>query len=81
MLSVLYGLGYGFTILGSLGMIAFAMRFPFSTSLRDLKYHSARFLRMNGYVVWIVSWVCILIGAVFQLFASIASVAGADLVR
>ena len=47
---------YVFIILGSAGMIVFAMRFPFSTSLRDLIHVKKTFLRMNGYTVWLLSW-------------------------
>jgi len=57
-------------VLGSIGMIIFAMKFPFSTNLSDLKYDQTayKFLgKVNGYYFWLASWYLILLGAVFQL--------------
>ena len=57
---------YVFIILGAVGMIAFAMRFPFSTSLKDLIHADEKFLFMNGYTIWLLAWTLIIIGTAIQ---------------
>jgi hypothetical protein len=57
-------------LLGSIGMIYFAMKFPFSTNLSDLKYDEKahKFLgKINGYRFWLWSWSFILLGTFLQL--------------
>jgi len=57
-------------VLGSIGMIYFAMKFPFSTHLWELKDDpkAHKFLgKINGYYFWLWSWYLILLGAVLQL--------------
>jgi hypothetical protein len=56
-------------VLGSVGMIYFALKFPFSTYPGDLKYdRTHKFLGIvNGYHFWFVSWFLLLAGALLQL--------------
>lgn len=64
---VFVSLSYIFIITGSIGMMVFATKFPFSTKMKDLKYASERFLGLNGYGVWMVSWFLIILGTTIQL--------------
>lgn len=63
---VVVALSYWAVIGGCTGMIAFAQVFPSSTHIRDLRLASERFLRLNGYQVWIVSWSLITGGTTIQ---------------
>lgn len=57
-------------VFGSIGMIYFAINFPFSTHLWELKddQKAYKFLgKVNGYYFWLGSWYLILLGAVLQL--------------
>jgi|RhiMetdeSRZDD1v2_1073273.scaffolds.fasta_scaffold3383503_1 hypothetical protein len=57
-------------VLGSVGMIYFAVNFPFSTHLWELKddKKAHKFLGIiNGYHFWLGSWFLILVGAFLQL--------------
>lgn len=65
--SVILSLSYAFMILGSLGMIIFATKFPFSTRIKDLKNSEVKFLWLNGYQVWMFSWIAIIAGTAIQL--------------
>jgi hypothetical protein len=56
-------------ICGSAGMILFASRFPFSTSIKELKFSDERWYGLNGYEVWVWSWCLIIIGTVIQLLS------------
>ena len=58
---------YVFIILGSLGMIAFATQFPFSTRIKDLVDADEKFLCMNGYTIWLLAWSLIIAGTLIQL--------------
>jgi hypothetical protein len=64
---VYISLSYLAIIFGSIGMIFFATKFPFSTSIRDLKLVTERFLGLNGYIVWWLSWSLIIVGTGMQL--------------
>lgn len=65
---ILSTLGYVFIIIGSIGMICFATRFPFSTKIKELKSAPERLLRcLNGYQVWLWSWILIIAGSTIQL--------------
>jgi hypothetical protein len=66
-------LGYVLAIVESVGMIVFATRFPFSTSLKDLKLVRERFGPFNGYSVWVGSWALIIAGGILQLVFSVAT--------
>ncbi len=55
-----------FVIVGSLGMMAFATKFGFSSDLDGYRLSPVRFFKMNGAQVWSVSWSFILIGTVLQ---------------
>lgn len=66
--------GYLLVILGSIGMVLFAMRFPFSSRLRDLALATERLGPFNGYQVWIGAWLLIIFGSIVQLASSIAIV-------
>jgi hypothetical protein len=61
---------YLLIIFGSFGMVLFATRFPFSTSIRQLEHVQERLCGLNGYQVWKYSWVAIIIGSVGQLVAA-----------
>jgi hypothetical protein len=65
-LRTLQSLSFLLALIGSLGMIVFAVRFPFSTNLHDLKLTEQRFLRLDGAQVWIRSWVLIISSIVIQ---------------
>jgi uncharacterized membrane protein len=60
-------LSYFLIILGSIGMVIFATHFSFSTKISDLKHSPERFLMLNGYRVWLISWVLIIIGTFIQM--------------
>jgi hypothetical protein len=64
--------GYLLVILGSIGMVLFALKFPFSSSLRDLAQAMERLGPFNGYQVWIGAWLLIIFGPIIQLASSIA---------
>ena len=60
--------GYGFIMLGSIGMICFAIKFPLSTKIKDLELIPERLFRfLNGYQVWKWSWIFIIIGSIVQI--------------
>lgn len=63
------GCSYLFGISGSLGMMVFASKFPLSTRIADLRLCPERFLGLNGYQVWMLSWAFILAGMLIQLIA------------
>lgn len=67
------GCSYLFGIAGSVGMMIFATTFPFSTSIRDLRLSPERFLGLDGYRVWMVSWSLILTGGFIQLIRFLAA--------
>lgn len=67
---IIFTVSYLLVIAGSFGMIIFPIRFPFATSIRELKYAKERFFQLNGYQVWIVSWISILLGSVGQIIAT-----------
>jgi len=56
-----------FIIIGSIGMICFASKFPLSGRISDLALASERLLGLHGHLVWIWSWVFILLGSSIQL--------------
>lgn len=64
---VIVTLSYIFIILGSIGMMLFISKFPFSTSVKDLELVNYRFWRLNGYQFWILSWLLIILGTFIQL--------------
>lgn len=65
---ILSTLGYVFIIIGCIGMIRFATKFPLSTRIKDLESAPQRLLRyLNGYQVWLWSWILILAGSAIQL--------------
>ena len=66
-LKIVISLSYIFVILGSVGMIIFATKFPFSTRIQDLKYADEKILGLNGYQVWMFSWLLIILATVIQL--------------
>jgi hypothetical protein len=58
--------------LGSAGMFYYAVKFPFSTHLWELKDDpkAYKFLGiLNGYYFWLASWFLILLGSVIPLIA------------
>ena len=67
---VILTISYLLVIMGSIGMMVFAVKFSFSTSIFQLKNTSERFLWFDGYQVWIYSWVLILVGTAGQLIAA-----------
>jgi len=55
-------------VLGSVGMILFASKFPFTTAIWELKHAKERFLFLNGYYLWNLSWFFIIAGSLIQLW-------------
>lgn len=59
--------GYLFIVVGSIGMICLAGKFPLFKRTKDLESASERLLRyLNGHQVWVWSWVLILVGSLIQ---------------
>jgi hypothetical protein len=54
-------------IAGSVGMMVYATKFPFSTRPDDFVFDSTTFLGLKGDAVWVWSWRLIIAGAAFQL--------------
>jgi hypothetical protein len=67
---ILFTISYAFVIVGSGGMIAFAHKFPHVTAIWELKHAQERFLCLNGYQVWVYSWLAILVGTIGQIVAT-----------
>lgn len=67
---IIFTISYSLVILGSVGMIAFAMKFPLATGIWQLKLAPERFLGLDGYQVWVYSWAAILLGTIGQLIAT-----------
>jgi hypothetical protein len=59
-------LSYLLTIAGAGGMIVFSQKFPLTTAIWMLKHTQERFLGLNGYEVWIASWLFIISGSLVQ---------------
>lgn len=57
-------------VVGSIGMVVFATRFPFSTRIRDLESTMERVCGLNGYQVWKYAWFVIIIGTLGQVLAA-----------
>ncbi len=53
-------------ILGSIGMMLFVKMFGFATNMDDYRYMK-KFLGINGYQWWYLSWVLIIAAGVLQL--------------
>lgn len=64
---VYMSLSYLSIICGSMGMMFFATKFPFSTNIKQLKFAPERFLGLDGYQVWWLSWLLIIVGTFIQL--------------
>ncbi len=60
---------YLLVIAGSVGMVLFATKFPFSTTIKDLELAPERLCGFNGHQVWKYSWGAIILGTVGQLLA------------
>jgi hypothetical protein len=58
---------YLLIVLGSIGMILFITKFPVSTRIKDLELTPTRIFSLNGYQVWKLSWLLIILGSLFQL--------------
>jgi hypothetical protein len=67
---ILFTLSYLLIIVGSGGMIAFGCKFPAVSGIWELKYTSERFIGLNGFQVWVFSWLAILIGTACQLLGT-----------
>jgi hypothetical protein len=66
---IIFTVSYALVILGSIGMVVFAFRFPFSTRIKDLEV-SDTFYGLNGYQVWVYSWCAIIVGTAGQIVAT-----------
>jgi len=64
---IIMSISYILIILGSIGMILFATKFPFSTRIQDLTFSKVKYMGLNGYHFWVVSWFSIIIGTLIQL--------------
>ena len=58
---------YLLIILGSFGMILFAIKFSVSTNIRDLEYIHEKVFFLNGFQLWATSWSLIIAGTAIQL--------------
>lgn len=67
---IIFTVSYTLVIVGSGGMVVFATRFPLASGIRELKHAKDRFFRLNGYQVWVFSWLAILFGTVGQIIAT-----------
>jgi hypothetical protein len=67
--SIILTFSYLLIVAGSIGMVLFATKFPFSTSIRELVFASERLFGFNGHQVWKYSWAAIILGTVGQLVA------------
>ena len=69
---IIFTVSYGLIILGSCGMIAFALMFPHATNIPDYKYAKKRYFKIsiNGQQVWLFSWGAILLGTGLQILAT-----------
>ena len=67
---IFFTISYLLVIVGSVGMIVFGSKFPFATGIAQLKDTPERFLGLNGYQVWVYSWIAILLGTAGQLIAT-----------
>jgi hypothetical protein len=67
---IIFTISYALVIIGSVGMIVFAFKFPLASGISQLKDTSERFLGLKGYQVWVYSWVAILLGTAGQLIAT-----------
>jgi hypothetical protein len=67
--SIILTCSYLLIVAGSIGMVLFATKFPFSTSIRELVFASERLFSFNGHQVWKYSWAAIILGTVGQLIA------------
>jgi len=66
-LKIVISSSYISIICGSVGMMVFVTKFPFSTSIQDLRYVRERVFGLNGYQVWRFSWLLIILGTIIQL--------------
>ena len=64
---VIVSLSFISMILGAIGMIIFATRFHFSTRIKDLQLAEERIFGLDGYQVWMISWILIIFGTFVQL--------------
>ena len=53
-------------IIGSVGMVIYATNFPFSSNIWELKFGPERLMGLNGYEVWAISWVLIILSGLGQ---------------
>jgi hypothetical protein len=67
LIQLIFSGSYLMIIAGSIGMLIFATRFPLSARINDLRLSSERFLGLNGYAVWMLSWVLIITGTALQM--------------
>jgi hypothetical protein len=66
-LKILLSIPYLLVVLGSVGMITFGLRFNLTTSLWEQRYSQVRFYGFNGYWLWILSWIFIVVGTLGQV--------------
>jgi len=66
-MKILQSLSYLLILAGSVGMMQFVQKFPFSPAMSDAEFISVRWLGMNGKQVWRRSWGAILCGTGMQL--------------
>ena len=72
LLKTLNAFSYLCVFLGSIGMLMFSVKFPFSTSMDDQKYTGITFCGLNGKQVWQLSWIFIMVGTLIQLVIAVA---------
>jgi hypothetical protein len=57
-----------FQLLGCTGMLLFPMKFSFATDLDAHQVSGERFVGLNGYQFWCLSWGWLILGTLAQLF-------------
>lgn len=66
LIKLFFSLAYPLIILGSIGMMLFASRFPLSSCIKDWESCNERLCSLNGYQVWKFSWLLIIAGTGLQ---------------
>ena len=57
-----------FQLLGSIGMFLFPLKFSFAADLDAHQVSEERFMGLNGYQFWCLSWGWLILGILAQLF-------------
>jgi hypothetical protein len=61
-------LGIILQLLGSVGMMCFPKKFGFATNVEDYQVAQDKWLGLNGYQFWTLSWGLVILGTILTLF-------------